>query len=348
MIALSRLPPKRWLPLLFVRLIAMVMAAFVLMCDRGGFLVKHVFYRMDTVIEVTVVLTKKDSARQTALWQRIEAFLEEWEQRFSQTGPESEVLRINQRIASRMPVSGDLAGMIDLSTRYGDTLSGGFDLTIFPIKLLWGLGERDTALTVPDPRTLDSALNHVSYKKIRLNVSRDTVIIDDPHTMIDAGGIAKGEALCRVSRLLSDAGFESFLVNGGGDIVSRGAKPDGRPWFIGVQHPRNRERLLAALRLDSGTVYTSGDYERFYLRDGKRYHHIFDPKTGYSATGNQSVTIWDMDPREAKMFSTGLFNRPAKEIVAFIEQRPRAECIVVDSAGAVFVSNGWKNRIEWR
>jgi thiamine biosynthesis lipoprotein len=347
MIAITRLLRKRRLPVHFVRLIAMVTAAFVMVCDRG-FLVKHVFYRMDTIIEVTVVMRQKDRGREAALWRRIDTLLESWEKRFSQTGPQSEVLRINQRTSQRIPISQDLAGMIGLALRYGDSLSGGFDCTILPIKLLWGFGEHDTVLVVPPRETIDSVVRHVSYKKVRLCVSGDTLIIDDPGTKIDLGGIAKGEALCRIARLLSDAGCTDFLVNGGGDIVSRGVKPDGTAWFIGVQHPRNSERLLAALPLDSGTVYTSGDYERFYLKDGKRYHHIFNPGTGYSATGNQSVTIWDMDPREAKMFSTGLFCRPAHEILAFIEKRPRAHCIVVDSAGTVFVSSGWMSRIEWK
>jgi FAD:protein FMN transferase len=330
-----------------VRTIAALCVLPLLLCDHDH-LAKHVFYRLDTFIEVTVVMHGNDRYQETALWQRIDSLLADWEQRFSQTDARSEVLHVNKRSSSRVAISPDLAGMIDLALRYGDTLSGGFDLTIFPVKQLWGFGERDTALAIPDPRTLDSTLKHVSYKKVRLSPSRDTVIIDDPATMIDAGGIAKGEALCRIAHLLSGAGFTSFLVNGGGDIVSRGMKPGGVPWFIGVQHPRNKDRLLAALPLDSGTVYTSGDYERFYIHEGKRYHHIFDPKTGRSATGNQSVTIWDMDPREAKMFSTGLFDRPARDIVAFIEKRPWAHCIVVDSAGMVFVSSGWKNRIEWK
>jgi thiamine biosynthesis lipoprotein len=345
---MTRLHHKRRLPEHFLRMVSVVLVIFTLMCDRAGFLVKHVFYRLDTFIEVTVVMHKKDPDKEAALWQRVDSLLENWEKRFSQTDPLSEVLRINQRTSQRVPISQDLAGMIDLAVRYGDTLSGGFDCTIFPIKLLWGFGEHDTVLAVPDFRVLDSALRHVSYKKVRLCSTRDTLVFDDPATMIDVGGIAKGEALCRISRLLSDEWFTSYLVNGGGDIVSKGAKPDGKPWFIGVQHPRNSERLLAALPLDSGTVYTSGDYERFYIKGGKRYHHIFDPRTGYSATRNQSVTIWDMDPREAKMFSTGLFNRPAHEIVAFVEKRPRAHCIVVDSAGTDFVSSGWTSRIEWK
>jgi thiamine biosynthesis lipoprotein len=347
MIARTPLPCKRRPTIFFTALAVAALTLAMLMCGRP-FCAKHVFYRMDTFVEVTVVMKQKDPSRESALWHRIDSLLENWEQRFSQIDARSEVLRVNERTTSRVAVSPDLAAMIDLAVHYGDTLSGGFDCTIFPIKLLWGFGERDTALTVPDSRVLDSTLRHVSYKKVHLCPTRDSLIIDDPATMIDAGGIAKGEALCRISRLLADAGFTSYLVNGGGDIVSKGVKPDGKPWFIGVQHPRDPERLLAALPLDSGTVYTSGDYERFYLRGDKRYHHIFNPKTGYSATGNQSVTIWDMDPREAKMFSTGLFCRPAREIVAFIQKRPRTHCIVVDSAGTVFVSNGWKSRIEWK
>jgi thiamine biosynthesis lipoprotein len=180
-----------------------------------------------------------------------------------------------------------------------------------------------------------------------LDAASRRVTFSNPCLRIDAGGLAKGFALREISRLLDRCGYNNFLITSG-DILGKGRRGDGQPWQIGIQHPRaNRGQLLAQVALDSGCIFTSGDYERYYLVDGRRVHHIFNPYTGYSCTGNQSVTIWAANPLEAKALSTGLFGWSMDSILAFVEQRPRLECIVVDSAGAVRCSPGWANKIIW-
>jgi thiamine biosynthesis lipoprotein len=114
---------------------------------------------------------------------------------------------------------------------------------------------------------------------------------------------------------------------------------------VGIQKPRGGG-VLGAVEIDSGSIVTSGDYERFRIVDGVRYHHIFNSKTGYSCPTNQSVTVWGPDPVEADIMTTGLFCRSASEILEFINARSRLECLVVDSSGQIFISNGWKSRVE--
>jgi thiamine biosynthesis lipoprotein len=228
---------------------------------------------------------------------------------------------------------------------WGDTTRGMFDLTILPVKELWGLGEGSKSPALhrrPSDKELAAAVHHVDYRKIRISPDFDTIYFIDPAVTIDAGGFAKGYALIETGKLLNSRGYRNYLI-ASGDIVGRGMRCDGKPWCIGIQHPR-AEKLLATVPFDTGAVFTSGDYENFWMDGDRRIHHIFNPKTGRSCTNNQSVTIRSSSAIEAKYLSTGLFCLPADSICAFVERR-RLDCVVVDSAGTVHISRGWKSRV---
>ena len=115
--------------------------------------------------------------------------------------------------------------------------------------------------------------------------------------------------------------------------------------MIGVMHPRKTGTIMAVIPLETRSIFTSGDYENFRIVGNRRIHHLFNPKTGLSATCNQSLTIASNDIRQSKYLSTGLFAYPADSIVAIVEKRG-LECLVVDSAGKVWLSKGWKNKVK--
>ena len=306
---------------------------------------RHLFFRMDMPTEVTIVNNGRHG-NLAPVWRAIDSLLAEWENRYSQTRPASEVLAINRRDKPCVPVSPVLGRMISRAIQFGDSTHGMFDITILPLKHLWGLGEGDTMHRVPSEDSLAAARSRVDYRKVALNPDLDTVCMASPETQIDAGGFAKGYALIEISRLLHDRGFGDFLISSG-DILASGKRGDGNPWRIGIQHPRREQgKLLATVTLDSGAIFTSGDYERFWIApDGRRVHHIFNPMTGRSCTRNQSVTIWGMDPIAAKMLSTGLFCLPADSIVSYVSTRSM-ECVVVDSIGSITISPGWQHAIK--
>jgi thiamine biosynthesis lipoprotein len=306
---------------------------------------------MDTVTEVTVIQRRPQDIEK--VWRSIDSLLLDWQNRFSETTAQSEVLRFNSTLDSIQTVSPQLAEMLGTGLRYGDTLAGGFDVTVLPLKELWGLDEQhaaDSVHMVPSEQQIDSVLRHVDYRRLRLDAATRSVTRLDPKVRVDVGGLAKCWAIVESMKLLDRLGFDSYLISAGGDIGSKGRRLDGNPWLIGVQHPRRPHgELVATIRLDSGSIFTSGDYERYWFTpDGQRVHHLFDPHTGRSATRNQSLTIWDADPKEAKVMSTGLFSRAPDSIVAFVEARPRLECVVIDSSGAIFVSRGWKDQVQLR
>lgn len=321
--------------------IIVLLCLFCTGCKYKPELVKKKYFRMDTITEVTIVVKDKKVAQKCL--DSIDSLLKDWEERFSVEGPGSEVRLINERKRNFMLLSSQLKEMLQFALDYGDTLEGGFDLTVLPVKNLWGFGENSQADgPLPTEQQIKSALKNVDYKKIK--IIGDTVFFSSQETQIDVGGIAKGFVLREIGRLLNFYGINDYLISAGGDIIIKGKRADGKPWRIGIQHPRNNG-VLGAVELDSGSIVTSGDYERYRIVDGKRYHHIFDTRSGYSSTKNQSLTIFCLDPVEADVMSTGLFNRNAEEILEFVNSRPRFECLIVDSCGRVFKSKGWQGRV---
>ncbi len=307
---------------------------------------KHLFFRMDTVSEVTLSVPQNFNV--SKVWDQIDSLLALNEHRFSVSQEGSEVKVLNERTEQTLPVSKELGEMLRLGIAYGDTLSGGFDITVLPLKELWGLDEQSDEQNrpLPDSGQVRDALSKVDYRNVVVNEKEDKVTFKSPQTRIDIGGIAKGYVLRQLGELISSMGITDYLVVAGGDIISSGTRSDGQRWIIGVQHPRVRSEMLATLPLERGAIVTSGDYERFRMIDGKRYHHIFDASTGYSSDKNRSLTIWTLDPVIADIYSTGLFSRSASEIMAFVQSRPDLECIVVDNVGEIHVSSGWKDKVN--
>jgi len=301
------------------------------------------FFRMSTVIEVTVVTGRSDAAL-GPLWNSVDSLLAFWDEHYSQNNPRSDVRRLNLRTSPAIAVPPQFGRMLADAIAWGDRTHGMFDATILPVKELWGLGEGSTEALHrrPADKELADAVRKVDYRKIRISPGYDTIRCADPATMVDAGGFAKGYSLIETGKLLDSRGYSNYLISSG-DIIARGRRGDGTQWRIGIQHPR-AGKLLAIVPFDTGAIFTSGDYENFWMDGDSRVHHIFDPGTGRSCTRNQSVTVRSASAIEAKYLSTGLFCMHADSILSFIEQRG-LDCIVVDNAGKVIISRGWKNQV---
>ena len=147
---------------------------------------------------------------------------------------------------------------------------------------------------------------------------------------------------------LADTGIEHAYLDAGGDIGLLGPKPDGSPWRIGVRHPREAGQLIGVLTLSGGAVVTSGDYERAFTVDGKRYHHILDPATGLPATSLASVTMVAPTAMEADALSTAVFVLGPERGLALVESLPGAEAILVTPDLDVLVTTGLKDKLELR
>lgn len=202
---------------------------------------------------------------------------------------------------------------------------GSFDITVAPLSILWGF--RGGIQRIPSSSEIEKTLQLVGMDKISL---QDGTLRIPSGMELDWGGIAKGFGIDLAAEALIEMGIRHGFVNAGGDLYCWGYNPDGRPWQIGIQHPR-KSGLSAVLSLSDVGAATTGDYQRCFIQDGIRYHHVLDPQTGYPSQGKQSVTVVGPEALFCDALSTALFvsDNPAR----ILEKFPRYGAIVIDAAG---------------
>jgi thiamine biosynthesis lipoprotein len=240
----------------------------------------------------------------------------------------SDVARLS-RSDSPQPVSPETAAVLRLGLHLAAQSNGAFDLTLGRLKALWGI-EGETP-QVPDREAVEDALRGIGPQALRLEAP--LVVKSRPELQLDLGGIAKGYAIDRAIFLLADAGVEFASVNAGGDMRLLGDRGGKRPWRIGIQHPRDPQRLLATLEVEDVAVVTSGDYERYFEQDGRRYHHLFDPRTGYPATACRSVTVVAPSAMLADALATAVFVLGPQQGISLLQYYPEAQALIIDSTG---------------
>jgi thiamine biosynthesis lipoprotein len=271
-----------------------------------------------------------DSA--TAEIVRIEKLMTTWD-------PASEVSRINAAAGKEaIRVGDETFDVVREALHASDISSGCFDITF---ETLHGLWKFDQDLD-PHPPTAADVRSHVKYlgsKHVKLDTDAHTVFLDEPHVRIGLGGIAKGYAVDRASKVLKDAGLASFYVQAGGDLFTQGTKPDGSPWQAGIRDPRGPEGdYFAMMPVSDHAFSTAGDYERSYIVGGKRYHHIIDPHTGYPATASRSVTIWAPTALLADEIDDAVFILGPAKGLALVESIDGVGAVIVDAKNRVFTS----------
>jgi thiamine biosynthesis lipoprotein len=232
-----------------------------------------------------------------------------------------------------------LARAVDLA-RF---VPGCFDVTIEPLVELWRTARE--SLTQPLACDIEYALSLVNVHDLMLNPWEMTAGLRNIGQAIDLGGIGKGYAGDKIREIFKDYGISSAYSNLGGNVITVGTKPDGSPWQVGIQHPRQEEKLLGAVAVVDQTVVTSGDYQRYYTdNQGKRCHHILDPRTGYPAdSGLISVSIVTEKSLTADVLSTALFVAGLEKSLDFLGDFPDTEAIFVDAEMQVFITPGLRH-----
>ncbi|TVR63051.1 MAG: FAD:protein FMN transferase [Spirochaetaceae bacterium] len=261
---------------------------------------------------------------------------------------DTEILRVNRAAGKHpVPVSDDTFQVIETAIEYGVITGGAFDVSIAPLILLWGIGTPRERLPAPDEVT--SARSLVDFSRIVLDSDARTVFLPEPGMGIDVGGIAKGYAVDEATRILSEAGVERGIVDFGGDIMTIGRRPDGRPWRVGVRNPEGTARgnILGVIESTGETIVSSGPYERYFVKDGVQYHHIFDPETGYPTENNlTSVTVVSAVSETADALSTAAFVLGLEDGYRLIEQLPGTEGVFVTDGNRVYTTPGLRARFE--
>ncbi len=313
-------------------------------CKGGGNLYKKSAISMDTLVTITVVSSSEkgaDKAIDSAFAEinRIGKLLNFF-------SADSEVTQINRSAGiAPVKVSPDTLEIIGEAIDTAEKTDGAFDITIGAVSPLWDFHKKE----LPSKDAVKEKIKLVGYKNIVLDKEHATVFLKKKGMAIDLGGITKGYAADKAAKVLQQQGIHSGIVAAAGDIRAFGARPDGTPWKIGIENPRKKDEgdeVFAVVSLSNQAISTSGDYERFFFKDGVRYHHILDPKTGYPAYGCRSVTVITGKGVHTDAFSTAVFILgPRKGMEAL--KRLGFDGVIVSDDGTISVTDGIRGKVEF-
>lgn len=271
--------------------------------------------------------------------ERLETVLSEWRD-------DSDISKVNELAGKKsVKVSDDTLRVVDAGIDVSMWSRGAFDLSW---AALWGLYDfRPDSIKIPTPEDIKPRLKLIDYKNIRLSKKYKTVFLKKRGMAIGTGGIAKGYALDHAGAILRGGGVENYMIFGGGQVQVHGER-DGRPWRVGIQHPRDPSQYFAALESTGASFSTSGDYEHaVFDGSGKRWHHIIDTKTGRPADKSLSVTVMTAEGIYADALSTAAFVLgPQKALKMLSRIAYPAEAVIVGADCKVYMTPKARQRIR--
>ncbi|MDJ0653191.1 MAG: FAD:protein FMN transferase [Xanthomonadales bacterium] len=248
--------------------------------------------------------------------------------------PDSELSRFNRsRSTDWIALSPDTHRVLAESIAMADLSDGALDITVGPLVDLWGFGPgrgNDGPTVVPDPDKLERLSELVGYHQLELRDSPPAARKSNPELQVDLSAVAKGFAVDRLTEMLTDAGAVDFLVDIGGELRAAGSKADGQPWRIAVEKPDSSARLPQQVYplVETG-VATSGDYRNYFERDGQRYSHLIDPRSGRPVPQTlASLTVFDRSTMRADALATAMLVMGAEEALAFAETH-QVPCLAI-------------------
>ena len=297
-------------------------------------------FAMDTVVTESIYTTGEDVTGEIGtLLRKIES---DW---LSWTQEDSMIARINASEGQTMEVPDQLASYLEKVMQLSENSNGALDPTLGKVIRLWDIGGENPH--IPDEDELKQLLALTGYEKVHLEGNKITL---DEGCTLDLGAVGKGIGCAEITDYLQkQQKITAGLVNlGGSSVLTYGTKPDGSKWQIAITDPRETEGdYLGAVALDGGEfLSTSGDYEKYFMEDGVRYHHILDPETGYPANnGVCSVTVVCDDAVAADGLSTTCFILGMEKSQSLLEKY-NAEALFVDEDHHVTMTDGMKERFR--
>lgn len=232
-------------------------------------------------------------------------------------------------------VSKELFSLLMTANKISNMSDGAFDITYASIGYQYDYRNNIR----PNQRQMAKALPAINYQSINLDNNTNTVKFEHKDIKIDLGGIAKGYAIKRCIDILKSLGIKHALMSAGGDTALLGDR-NGRDWLVGIKHPRSEQKNAVHIPLSDEAISTSGDYERYFIEDGTRYHHIINPKTGDSARKVVSVSVIGKDATIVDALSTTAFVKGLEEGMALINSLPEYEAIIIDNEQRLHFSTG--------
>jgi len=320
-------------------------AGFFIVCDMRNIIV--VFLLTASVIACTPVDNRKKIVLQGAaqgtyyavtyydslnrdLQFQIDSLLKAYDLSASNYVENSIISKVNRNEA--VTLDSIFTGNFLLSQKVSEQTGGDFDITVRPLVELWGFGKKKRGEVTPE--MVDSVMAFTGYKKVRLENGR--IVKDDPRIKLDFNAVAQGYSVDVVAAYLKSLGINDFLVDIGGEVYASGTKPLGQKWKVGIERPKDNEKygesLSAKVSLQNKGMATSGNYRKFYVKNGVKYSHTIDPHTGYPAHRNiLSATIIAADAAHADAYATACMVMGIEKAKAFLENHPELEAFLIYS-----------------
>lgn len=333
-----------------IKIVAIIMIITVLIVGCGektddNKISKREFL-MGTVVDIDVY-DKLDEEILEKVYDR----LFEIESKMSKTIKTSDINKVNKKSGiNSVQVDEETWKTIKKTKNLSNLTGGEFDPTIGPLSNLWEINSSDPdRKNIPKDKDIKRLLNKINYENIILE-NNNKVYLKESGMELDLGGSAKGFAADEAKKILMENGSNSAMIDLGGDLYALGEKPNGEAWRIGVRDPRSENKdYLGVLEIRDKSMVTSGDYERYFEVEGKRYHHIIDPKTGYPVDNDlMSVTIISNSSLEGDVFSTASFIMGLDNGKNFIENQKEIEGIFITKDKNIYLTSGVEDKFTLR
>lgn len=300
-------------------------------------------FMMGTVISQRVYGEGAEAAMKAAA-----ARLKEIESLMTINAPGGDINRLNEAAGKdKVALEPETINILATAKKYAQVSGGTFDVTIGPLVKAWGVFTDHPR--VPSADEIEKLKKLTDYKTLQVDTENNTAALEMSGQIVDLGGIAKGYAGDEAIKVYKEHGIKSAYINLGGNVVVLGTKPDGKPWRIGIQNPRaNNGYYIGIVEVTDKAVVTSGDYERFFEKDGVRYHHILDPKTGRpAASGLISATIITDVSMDADALSTAVFVLGLEKGMALVKGLKGVEAILVTRDREIYATEGIRSSFKF-
>lgn len=308
--------------------IACCVPFFLSGCQAANTPITHTDLALNTVVSITLYGNPSEEVFTNCM-----DMIHHYEKLFSRTTEGSDIWNVNQANGEPIFVDPETISLLSTALSYAELSDGKVDPTIGTLSSLWNFGETNQGM-IPSDNEIKEALSHVDYRKVLIN--GNTVQLKDPKAMLDLGFIAKGYIADRIKEYLLSEGVKSGIINLGGNVLTIGTKPDGSSYQVGIQKPfADAGTALLTEKVTDASLVSSGNYERYFEKDGILYHHILSTKTGYPAKSNLSeVTILSNNSVDGDALSTLLFILGSSEGNQFLtEHQIDAKAIFIDLEG---------------
>lgn len=302
-------------------------------------------YYLDTVNQITLIDVTESKAKK--ILPEVDKIILGIHNAMSMQMNSSELSKINQNAGIKpVKVSEDTFNVVKKAVYYSGIIGNTFDVTVGPLSSLWNIGNEKAK--VPTKTSIDSAIGLINYKDIVLNEKDHTIFLKRKGMKMDLGGIAKGYCADKVYEYLKENGVDNAIINLGGNIFVMGQNSKKKDFVVGIQDPSIKgSDPMASIQTTNMSIVTSGIYERFIEQDGKLYHHMLDPKTGYPFDNNlSSVTIISPKSIDGDALSTSLFGLGLEAGLKKAEELKDVEAVFITKDSKVYVSSGLKNKIS--